>query len=263
MITSTSNSLIKTIRRLADRKERVKTGLFLVEGLRIVGEAVQLKADIRELIYSPDLLRSEFGNSIIAQLALSPCPILEVSGEVFRSISTKQGPQGIAAVISQNSIPLKQVFLNPGDLWVALDSIQDPGNLGTILRTLDAVGGKGVILLDESTDFYDPATVRGSMGSIFSMALVRSNLADFSEWKVANHIPVIGTAGGSEKDYRLVRYPDPMVLLMGSERLGLQEQHYRICDQVVKIAMAGRSDSLNLAVATGVVLYEVFYQRRG
>ncbi|HTX78633.1 MAG TPA: RNA methyltransferase, partial [Longilinea sp.] len=147
-----------------------------------------------------------------------------------------------------------------GDLYIALDAVQDPGNLGTILRTGDAVGGKGVILLDHSTDPFDPATVRGSMGAIFSQNLIKATLDEFGDWKKRNHCKVIGTSGAAEYNYHQYRFSTPMVLLMGSERQGLTENHIALCDDVVKIPMVGRSDSLNLAVATAVVLYEIFNQ---
>ena len=142
------------------------------------------------------------------------------------------------------------------------DSIQDPGNLGTILRTLDAVGGSGLILLDHSTDPYDATALRASMGAVFSQQLVRASFSDFARWKQAGNFQLVGTSGSAREDYHEFSYPDPMVLLMGSERLGLQEEHLKLCDGLVAIPMVGRSDSLNLSVATGVVLYEIFNQRR-
>ena len=147
--------------------------------------------------------------------------------------------------------------------WVALDSVADPGNLGTIMRTHDAVGGEGIILLDQSTDPYDPSAARASMGALFTQSLVKASFAQFREWKQQVGVPVIGTSDAAAVDYTAYRYPARMVLLMGSERQGLQDHHLALCDEVVSIPMAGRSDSLNLAVATAVVLYEIFNQRRG
>ncbi|HEX2979947.1 MAG TPA: RNA methyltransferase [Anaerolineaceae bacterium] len=146
--------------------------------------------------------------------------------------------------------------------WVALDSVADPGNLGTILRTNDAVGGAGVILLDHSTDPYDVTAVRASMGAVFSQRLVRASLSEFAAWKQRHSVAVIGTSDAAKMDYHQTHYPSPMVLLMGSEREGLTPQHIAICDLMVAIPMVGRSDSLNLAVATAVVLYEMFNQGR-
>jgi len=262
MITSTSNSRIKQIRKLSSHKERLQTGSFFVEGLRIVGEAFEQNAQFECLIYSPDLLSSEFGWKIVQHFKKNGMEVLETSEEVFKSISTKDGPQGLAAVLSQKKQSIQRLSLQKGDLWIALDSIQDPGNLGTILRTSDAVGGKGLILLDQSTDPYSVAATRASMGALFSQNIIPANFVEFKEWKRENQIAVIATSDAAELDYQQFSYPDPMILLMGSERQGLHPEYYELCDAIVRIPMAGRSDSLNLAIATGVTLYEIFNQRR-
>jgi TrmH family RNA methyltransferase len=146
--------------------------------------------------------------------------------------------------------------------WVALDAIQDPGNLGTILRTCEATGATGVILLGSTTDPHDPQAVRASMGAVFSQRMVRASWEQFMEWKETSLIGVIGTSGSSVIDYRTVRYPSRMVLLMGSERRGLSVEQQQRCDAVVSIPMVGSVNSLNLGVATGIVLYEIFEQHR-
>jgi RNA methyltransferase, TrmH family len=263
MITSPANSKVKDIRKLIrDRKARDQSGLFYIEGLRLVAEALQLHADVEALVFAPDLLTSSFGKDLVNRSTGTDLFLLEVSPEVFKSISSKEGPQGIGALIRQRWMRLESLTPSPGDEWIALDAVQDPGNLGTILRTSDAVGGKGVILLENSTDPYDPTALRASMGAIFAQGLVRTTLEELADWKTQNRTPIVGTSGNAKSDYHGVIYPDPMVLLMGSERLGLTPRHLELCDQVVAIPMVGRSDSLNLAVATGVVLYEIFNQHR-
>lgn len=262
MITSTSNPAIKSIRKLADRKDRRQTGLFFVEGLRNVGEAVQQGWDLETLVVSPELLVSLFGQQLVDQAVSAGSTVLEVSADVFAYLSAKEGPQGIAAVGRQRWTQLVDVQLAPGDTWIALDSIQDPGNLGTILRTCDATGCRGVILLDQSTDPYDPGAIRASMGAIFNTPVVKTTYTDFARWKRDQLVPVIGTSDKAPLDYHAYKYPPAHVVLMGSERQGLQEHHTAICDAVVSIPMAGTSDSLNLAAATAVVLYEIYNQRR-
>jgi TrmH family RNA methyltransferase len=200
---------------------------------------------------------------VVDQQRQAGVPILELSEDVFRGLALKEGPQGLAALVRQPDRRLEQVSIQPEDRWVALDSVADPGNLGTILRTNDAVGGKGVILLDQSTDPYDPAAVRASMGAIFSQQIIEADLAEFSGWKRDRQVTVVGTSDRGAVDYQEYRYPNALVLLMGSERHGLQPQHEAICDTMVRIPMVGRSDSLNLAVATAVILYEIFNQSRG
>lgn len=262
IITSTANSKIKWIRKLRERKARQETGCFYAEGLRIVVEATQQSALVETLLVAPDLLTSPVGRDLLERQRSQGVEVLEVSPDVFQSVALKEAPVGIAAVIRQNWQTLKQVQVGPGDLWVALDEVADPGNLGTILRTNDAVGGRGVILLDHSTDPYDPTAIRASMGALFSQRLVRAGLEEFLAWKQRSGVPLVGTSGASQMDYQEYRYPERLVVLMGSEREGLAEKHIRACDSMVRIPMAGRSDSLNLAVATALVIYEVFHQKR-
>jgi TrmH family RNA methyltransferase len=262
IITSSANTRIKQIRKLRERKERLQSGLFLVEGLRIVAEAIQTGAPVVELVIAPELLVSEFGRDLAASQQAVGIPVLEVTSSVFASLSAKEGPQGIAAVIQQRWTSLDTIRPDSDADWVAIDAVQDPGNLGTILRTNDAVGGRGIVLLDHSTDPYDPGTVRASMGAVFSQRLIRTDLNAFTAWKRQTAIPLIGAAGSAAQDYHDYRYPAPCILLMGSERQGLTEKHLAICNAVVRIPMVGRSDSLNLAVAAAVILYEKFNQRR-
>jgi RNA methyltransferase, TrmH family len=271
MITSLSNERIKVIRKLQERKSRQESGLFVIEGLRIVAEALEQaalgRAKVDTLLVAPELLKSSFGQQLVADQRSRGASVLEVSAEVFERLSVKEGPQGIAAVMHQRWLPLEEVHLESGAglasrTWVTLDSVADPGNLGTILRTHDAVGGQGVILLDQSTDPYDPSAARGSMGALFTQDLVRASFAEFAGWKKQHGYPVIGTSDKAAQDYHAYRYPPELILLMGSERQGLQEHHLALCDAVVSIPMLGKSDSLNLAVATAVVLYEILNQRR-
>lgn len=261
IITSSANPRIKQIRKLRDRKERQETGLFYLEGLRIVAEAAEQGAALDTLIYAPELLSSEFGQQLVDQVMRQGVPVLEVSAEVFRGLSLKEGPVGIAAVVRQQWVDLDSVTIQPGRPWVALDSVADPGNLGTILRTLDSAGGSGLILLDHSTDPYDPTSIRASMGAVFSIKLVQAGLAQFAAWKRARSVFLVGTSDKARVNYHAYPYPSELVLLMGSERQGLQPEHLNLCDEVVAIPMAGSSDSLNLAVATGIVLYELVNQR--
>ena len=262
MITSSSNQQIKQIRKLRDRKERQESGLFYIEGLRIVTEAVQQRAQIEALLYAPELLTSSVGQDVVSLQASRGTNLLEVSAGVFQALALKDHPQGLAAVVRQKWLPLGDVRPAAGDLWVALDAVADPGNLGTILRTADGVGARGVILLDQCTDAHDPTAVRASMGAIFTQNLVRASFAEFRAWKPGSGCALVGTTDRAEVDYHAYNYPDPMILFMGSERQGLQEHHLQLCDSVVSIPMVGRSDSLNLAVAASVTLYEIYNHRR-
>ncbi len=262
IITSFSNPKIKSIRKLDQKKYRQESGLFFIEGLHTVGEAVQTKAPIETLVIAPDLLESDFGQELLAHPNISGTDQLLISAEIYQKIAHKQGPQGIGAVVHQNWLDLEKINVNPQDLWIALDSVADPGNLGTIMRTADAVGCRGIILLGNATDPYDPTAVKASMGALFSLNLIQTTWQQFTAWQQNNRINLIGTSDHANADYQAIQYPFPLVLLMGSERHGLTEEMMAACDHLVRIPMAGRSDSLNLAVASAVTLYEIYNQTR-
>lgn len=262
-ITSTGNPRIKDIRKLNSRKERSESGLAYIEGLRIVIEAIEQNVDIDTLITCPALLVSESGRNAVKEFAQrAGDKILEVSEPVFRHLSGKDGPQGLAAVIRQKWASLAEIDLTSTKTIVALDQVADPGNLGTILRTADASGVSAIILLDNCTDPYDPSSIRASMGALFDLPLIKCSLDEFITWKKSTGIYVIGAAGLAKTDYHSAHYPIPMVLLMGSERHGLTQDHLEICDLLVSIPMEGHSDSLNLAMATGIILYEILNHQR-
>ena len=262
MITSFANQNVKLIRKLEQKKYRQETGLCFIEGLRTVGEAIQTGAEMEALIIAPDLLVSDFGLSLLEHPAMQDTERIEVSAEIYQKIAHKDGPQGIGALIKQRWLALDQVNVRPDDLWVALDAVSDPGNLGTIMRTADAVGSRGLILLGHSTDPYDPTAVKASMGALFSIDLIQSDWVPFREWQKTNIISLIGTSDSAKCDYQTLSYERPVILLMGSERHGLNPEMQSACDHMVFIPMEGRSDSLNLAVATGIVLYEIYNQTR-
>ncbi|MDE2889028.1 MAG: RNA methyltransferase, partial [Gemmatimonadota bacterium] len=245
------------------------------EGIRLVGEAVQTGADVETLIVAPDLLRSDFGRDTVCRAREEGVEILEVGAEVFRSLSGKDGPSGIGVVARQRWTALDDAGVrlgggsSPNDAaaaatlgWVVLEEVGNPGNLGSILRTSEAVGGAGVILLGATTDPYDPEAVRGSMGAIFSQQVIRSSLEALIQWKRETGIPMIGTSDAAPADFRSATYAPSLLLCLGGEQHGLSKEAIEACDTVVSIPMAGRADSLNLAVAAGVMLYEVLHQAR-
>ncbi len=262
IITSFSNPKVKYIRKLEQKKYRQETGDYFIEGLRTVGEAIQTGAPIQNLVVAPELLVSDFGQSLLENPATRNIEKVEVSAEVYCKIAHKDGPQGIGAIVRQNWQVLDALTLQPGDCWVALDAISDPGNLGTIMRTADAVGCRGLILLGHATDPHDPTAVKASMGAIFSLTLVKTDWSNFQSWKHEHSVTLVGTSDSARIDYQAVPYNYPLVLLMGSERHGLSPEMVNVCEHIVRIPMAGRSDSLNLAVATAVMLYEIYNQNR-
>jgi RNA methyltransferase, TrmH family len=263
IISSRGNPVVKAIRALSSRKQRDSSGRFFVDGLHLVAAAAQQQATIELCVVAPDLLTSAFGRELARALAQSSAQVVEVTADVFQSLAAKQHAQGLGIVARQRWLDLAHIRPEEGQCWVALDTVQYPGNLGTILRTCDAVGGAGVILLGNTTDPYDPAAVRASMGAIFSQRLARASFAEFAAWCRRHKVIVVGTSPAAALDYQAVAYQPPLVLLMGSEPRGLSHEQQVLCDVVVNIPMVGHSDSLNLAVATGIMLYEIFNQQRG
>jgi TrmH family RNA methyltransferase len=262
MITSSANDHIKALRKLDQAKDRRLSGKFLAEGLKAVGQAFDSDAKIHELLVSPELLISEYGYSLIGLANERKIPVLELSPSVFATLARKEKPQGIAALIAQNWSDIRTTSAQAGSFWVALESIQNPGNLGTILRTCDAVGANGLILLDESTDPYDPAAVKASMGSIFTVAHFRADFSDFTAFLHRSaDLAVIGTSDKAASSAFEVTYPSTILLLLGSERQGLSEQYVSLCSQMLRIPMEGACDSLNISVAAGVMLYQIYQDR--
>jgi len=258
VITSRANLAVKRIRALQTRKQRVATNQFFVEGIRIVGEAVDTKGSIETLVVAPDLLTSEYGHELVRRAQENGIAVLAVSADVFRGLSDKEGPQGLGAVVQQQWSTLEQCDPRAGLCWIALEQVADPGNLGTIVRTADAVGAAGVILLGPSADPYDPGALRAGMGAVFSQRLVRASWEGLIAWVREHGSSMVGTSDAAALDYREAAYRRPLVLLMGSEREGLSAEQQAACDDLVRIPMVGRSDSLNLAVAAGILAYEVF-----
>ncbi|MFD3165404.1 TrmH family RNA methyltransferase [Herpetosiphon sp. NSE202] len=254
--------IVKEIRQLRSRDARDRTGTYYIEGARIVAQAINAGLPIEIGAISLELLsRTEHSNETVSALRKAAKQMVELSISAFSGISFKENLQGIGAVVKLEQEPLSNVQLTDRP-WVALNGVGNPGNLGAIMRTCDAVGCEGLILIGDTTDPYHPAAIRASMGSLFALRMVRTNFEEFGEWKKANGYHVIGTTPDVEQEYQTISYPSPAILLMGSERLGLSVVEQSICDTLVRIPMAGTCDSLNLGVATSIVLYEMFRQQR-
>jgi TrmH family RNA methyltransferase len=257
-ITSTSNPLIKLTRSLRNRKERVQTRQFLVEGILHVGEAASAGWDIDVILYAPELLQSEFALKLIAEQEKKNIRCQPVSVQVFESLAEKENPQGIIAIVKQKITTITELSPKNFKYGAAAVSPQDPGNVGTILRTLDAVGADGLILLDGGVDPFHPSAVRASMGTLFWKTIVQTSFDAFSAWAKENGYFLIGTSARGSVDYRAASHNDkPRILVLGSEQKGLSQEQIAACDALIKLPMRGRATSLNLAVAAGVLLYSL------
>lgn len=259
LITSRSNPKIKLIRSLRQRKYRLSHSLFIIEGLWHLGQALDAPAiEVDSLIYAPDLIGVDFADVLLEQATAQKIPCYPVSADVFQTLAEKENPQGILAVARIPSYQLQDLSPTQQPQLVALVSPQDPGNVGTILRTLDAVGGQGLLLLDHSTDPYHPNSVRASMGALFWWPVVQVTWIDFFNWATDMGYTLYGTSAHDAVDYREVTaYTRLRILLMGSERTGLTQEEKAACHHLLKLPMHGHASSLNLAVATSVLLYDM------
>jgi RNA methyltransferase, TrmH family len=251
VITSRSNPLIKQVHALRQRKSRDETEMFLVEGIHPVGEAIEAGWVIEAILYSPDTLTSNFAKEMLSKV---PAKIETVSANIMGSLSEKDNPQGILAVVRKQKSKL--IDLNAIRYGLALVSPQDPGNVGTVLRTLDAVKAEALFLLDGGVDPYHPTSVRASMGTLFWLPIIQTTFQEFLDWSRKNAIQLIGSSAHAELDYRKIQADNPWILVLGNEQKGLSTDHIGAFDMTVSLPMRGRASSLNLAVAAGIMLYQ-------
>lgn len=251
VITSASNPLVKKARALRQKKARSEGGLFLVEGIHHVGEAVEAGWEIETILYASGVLTSPFAHELIARRSFKP---QLVSAQVMESLADKENPQGILAVVRQRRFTFAD--LKSVRRAVALVSPQDPGNVGTILRTMDAVNADALFLLDGGVELYHPTVVRASMGTLFWKPVIQTSFDKFVEWARGNDMQLIATSAKADMDYRSLVPQIPWALVLGSEQKGLSREQMAACGATVTIPMQGRASSLNLSVAAGVLLYQ-------
>ena len=257
-VTSLANPIVKDIKSLAMKKFRDQRNAFMAEGLKLVIDALDLGWTIDTLVFAKSAKGNPAVEKVAARTVASGGLVLEVTEKVLAAITRRDNPQMVVGVFHQRWKPLADVRPAAGDVWVALDRVRDPGNLGTVIRTADAVGARGVILVGDTTDPFAVETVRATMGSVFAVPVAKASEQEFLAWRKGFSGLLVGTHLKGAVDYRTVPYAGkPVVLLMGNEQQGLPDSLAAACDKLVLIPQAGRADSLNLAVATGVMLFEI------
>lgn len=257
LITSLTNDRIKAIRALEMRKVRKETGLFAAEGTSLLVTAREHGFVPETLIYQTGTATSGIARGLVRHALDAGSEVLEVSETVLAKLASKDNPQTLLGVFRQRFIePPAPAKVGEGT-WLALEEIRDPGNLGTIVRTADAAGCAGVILVGTTCDPYAIEAIRATMGSIFAVPLVKMDQQAFVALARAWPGDVIGTHLAAREDFRKVDYKDPVLLLMGGEGPGLSSGAAASCTTLVKIPMAGELDSLNLAIATALMLYQI------
>ena len=257
LVTAFSNTTVKRLRSLRDKKVRREEKLFLAEGLRIIAEARD-SGQLPEIIaFSAAGASHPLAAEIIASTEKAGGEAIETTPEILSKMSGKDNPQMLLGAYRQPDTAIHTIDRAKSPLWFVAQALRDPGNIGTILRTGDAVGAGGLILVDDCADPYSVEAVRASMGAVFTQQVAAAPWAEFVTWLRAGAAQLVGTSLKTSSDYLEARYEQPCFLLIGNEQQGLPSGYEAECDLLVKIPMAGRADSLNAAVAAAVMAFQV------
>jgi TrmH family RNA methyltransferase len=254
-ITSLTNPTVKAVRALHMRKERDATGLFVAEGLKNVIEGVDTGHAPKILMHGPDAIGHPMMQKAVTATRAAGGQVIEVTHDILAKVSRRENPQAVVGVFPQAFGALDEVRPGPAECVVALHGVRDPGNLGTIIRTADGAGCGAVILVGECCDPYSVEAVRATMGSIFAVPLAKASEDEFAAWRKGWPGSVVGTLLTATASHAEAEYRKPVLILMGNEQQGLPPDMAALPDLNVKIPMRGRADSLNLSVATGVMIY--------
>lgn len=252
-VSSAANPAVKRMKSLSQKKYRDEEGVFLVEGQRHIQDALAGGYVLDTLAFSP---RASGDSKVL--IRNNKAEFLEVTDDLLSRITGRDNTQAMVAVFKQKFTDLKAV---KDGFWVVLEGIRDPGNLGTIIRTADAVKATGVILAGDTCDPWSFEAIRGSMGSFARVHLAKASVDEFLAWRKGWTGRVVGTHLKTDTDFRKGDYAQPLLLVMGSESNGLSDGMAKACSGLVKIPMAGGAESLNLAVSTGIMLYEISRNR--
>jgi TrmH family RNA methyltransferase len=255
-ITSFSNETVKRLRALRDKKARKAEGLFLAEGLRILAEARDSGRLPEIIAYSAAGGVHPLAAEIIAAAEAKGADVIETTPDILSKMSGKDNPQAILGAYRQPDTSIAAIDRGASPLWIVAQALRDPGNIGTILRTGDATGAGGLILIDDSADPYSVEAVRASMGAIFTQQVASARWEEFIPWLRSGPGQLVGTSLKTTHDYLDPEYEQPCFLLVGNESQGLPESYEAECDLLVKIPMMGRADSLNAAIAVAVMAFQ-------
>ncbi|OIR06315.1 23S rRNA (uridine(2479)-2'-O)-methyltransferase [mine drainage metagenome] len=262
-ISSLQNPRIKQLVKLRDRRPRDEAGVFLVEGYRQIRRALEKGVALTELYYAPSWFLGENEPALIEQAAQAGARLFELSREAFAKVAYRERPDGLLAVAPQWRRTLDEIPLPAAPFLLVVEAIEKPGNLGTILRSADAAGCQAVIVCDPVTDLFNPNVVRASTGVLFSVPCVVEESPRVLEWLRSKGIRTIATTPGATQLYSAADLTGPLAVVMGSEQYGLSEFWLKNADLPVRIPMAGQADSLNVAMATIITLFEAVRQRGG
>ncbi|HEY2550203.1 MAG TPA: RNA methyltransferase [Streptosporangiaceae bacterium] len=264
LISSSANPLIRRMRQLADRRHRRREGAFVVQGIQPVWHAVRSGAPVETLVVAPALLTAPAVVRLVEEQEERGVRVARVTAELFGRLADRDGPTGLAAIVRARQAGLADLTVRPFSVFVALHEIGNPGNLGTIIRTADAAGMSGVALIGQATDPHDPAAVKASMGALFNIPVAQAASADeFFGWTAAAGVTVAAASGGGAAEIWAAELPRPLAILLGSEGPGLPDSMLARSAATVRIPMTGTAESLNLAVAAGILMYETWRRDGG
>jgi RNA methyltransferase, TrmH family len=251
---------IKNLQQVRSKRDQQK--LLYLEGIRNFVQACNHRFEFETIVYSDKLCTSSIGRKLVRHHKRAGTTILNITPEQFRSISTMQRASGIGAIVKQKWSTLESIALDTPSCWIVLEKVQSEGNLGTLIRTSEAVGSNGFIFLGNGIEPYAPTVVRVTMGGLFAQQFVRTDLSTLHQWIQRNNLNILGTSPDASLSFHHAKYPKTTLLFLGEERKGLTERQRAICSQCVHIPMVGNADSLNLGVAGSLFLYEVFRSRQ-
>ena len=261
LITSLQNTRVKNLVKLRDRRPRNEQGLFIAEGYRAISRAMEKNVIPQELYFCPECFLGENEDALLAQAKAKGAALFELSKHAFEKVAYRDRPEGLLAVVKQWSYALEDLKLSNPPFLLIVEAIEKPGNLGTILRSADAAGVDAVICCDSVTDLFNPNAVRSSTGVLFSMPTVTASTDEVIKWIRAKGIRAAATTPHTDVVYTDTDLRGPLAIVMGSEQFGLSEKWLSNCDTKVLIPMAGQADSLNVAMATLITLFEAVRQR--
>jgi TrmH family RNA methyltransferase len=256
-VTAFSNATVKRLRSLRDKKGRRAEGLFLAEGLRILVEARDSGRLPEIIAFSSEGAKHPLAAELIAATEAAGGEAIETSHDILAKMSGKDNPQMLLGAYRETSSDLARIDRGKAPLWIVAQALRDPGNIGTILRTGDAAGAGGLILIDDSADPFSVEAVRASMGAVFTQDIAAARWPEFISWLRSGPGQLVGTSLKATDDYLEKRYEQPCFLLIGNEQQGLPADYEAECDRLVKIPMAGRADSLNAAMAAAVMAFAI------
>ena len=262
VIQSRQNPRVQALARLRDRAEREARGLFIAEGLRELSRAIERKVQVLEIYFCPSMFRGSEAAELVTNARAAGVECCELGESAFEKVSGREGPDGLLGVAKTWDCSLAQLRPSANPLLLVAESVEKPGNLGALLRTADSAGCDALVVCDPITDVFNPNVVRSSQGAVFSIPVAVCSSAEAVAWMKSHGIRSLATSPAATKTFWDVDCRGPVALLLGSEKDGLSDFMLRAADEKISIPQAGLSDSLNVSMAAGIVLFEAVRQRR-